>query len=31
MALIHFWTWLFEQMGVALPYGWAWFLSRGSR
>ncbi len=28
MALIHFWTWLFEQMGVALPYGWAWFLSQ---
>ena len=28
MALIHFWTWIFEQMGVALPYGWAWFLSQ---
>ena len=28
MALIHFWTWLFERMGVALPYGWAWFLSQ---
>jgi NADH-quinone oxidoreductase subunit H len=28
MALIHFWTWLFEKMGVALPYGWAWFLSQ---
>ncbi|HXS06465.1 MAG TPA: NADH-quinone oxidoreductase subunit NuoH [Rhizomicrobium sp.] len=28
MALIQFWTWLFEQMGVALPYGWAWFLSQ---
>src|ERR1700744_3878906 len=28
MALIHFWTWLFDQMGVALPYGWAWFLSQ---
>jgi NADH-quinone oxidoreductase subunit H len=28
MALIHFWTWLFEQMGVALPYGWAWLLSQ---
>ncbi len=28
MALIHFWTWLFEKMGVTLPYGWAWFLSQ---
>jgi NADH-quinone oxidoreductase subunit H len=28
MALIHFWTWLFDSMGVALPYGWAWFLSQ---
>ena len=28
MALIHFWTWLFERMGIALPYGWAWFLSQ---
>src|ERR1700742_4760591 len=28
MALIHFWTWLFDKMGVALPYGWAWFLSQ---
>ena len=28
MALIHFWTWLFEKLGVALPYGWAWFLSQ---
>ena len=28
MALIHFWTWLFARMGVALPYGWAWFLSQ---
>ena len=28
MALIHFWTWLFEKMGVALPYGWAWLLSQ---
>jgi NADH-quinone oxidoreductase subunit H len=28
MALIHFWTWLFAQLGVALPYGWAWFLSQ---
>ena len=28
MALIHFWTWLFEKMGVALPYSWAWLLSQ---
>ncbi|MES2292128.1 MAG: NADH-quinone oxidoreductase subunit NuoH [Pseudomonadota bacterium] len=28
MALIHFWTWLFEKVGVALPYGWAWLLSQ---
>ena len=28
MALIRFWTWLFEHLGVALPYGWAWFLSQ---
>jgi NADH-quinone oxidoreductase subunit H len=28
MALIHFWTWLFDSMGVALPYGWAWLLSQ---
>ncbi|MBN9554209.1 MAG: NADH-quinone oxidoreductase subunit NuoH [Alphaproteobacteria bacterium] len=28
MALIHFWTWVFEKLGVALPYGWAWFLSQ---
>jgi NADH-quinone oxidoreductase subunit H len=28
MALIHFWTWLFDKMGIALPYGWAWFLSQ---
>ncbi len=28
MALIQFWTWLFEKMGVALPYGWAWLLSQ---
>ena len=28
MALIHFWTWLFDAMGVALPYGWAWLLSQ---
>jgi NADH-quinone oxidoreductase subunit H len=28
MALIPFWTWLFEKMGVALPYGWAWLLSQ---
>ncbi len=23
MALIPFWTWLFAQLGVELPYGWA--------
>src|SRR3569832_1696139 len=28
MALILFWTWVFVQLGVALPYGWAWFLSQ---
>jgi NADH-quinone oxidoreductase subunit H len=28
MALIHFWTWLFAEVGVALPYGWAWLLSQ---
>ena len=28
MALIHFWTWLFDKMGITLPYGWAWFLSQ---
>ena len=28
MALIHFWTWLFEKVGIALPYGWAWLLSQ---
>ncbi len=28
MALIHFWTWLFDKMGIALPYGWAWLLSQ---
>ncbi len=28
MALIHFWTWLFDKLGIALPYGWAWFLSQ---
>ena len=27
MALIGFWTWLFSLVGIALPYGWAWFLS----
>ena len=30
MALIQFWTWLFEKMGVALPYGWGWFLSQAT-
>ncbi len=29
MALIGFWTWLFNELfGIALPYGWAWFLSQ---
>jgi NADH-quinone oxidoreductase subunit H len=27
MALMGFWTWLFAQMGVTLPFGGAWFLS----
>jgi len=30
MALIQFWTWLFAKLGVALPYGWAWFLSQAT-
>jgi len=30
MALIGFWTWLFGLIGIALPYGWAWFLSQAS-
>ena len=30
MALIQFWTWLFAKLGVALPYGWGWFLSQAS-
>jgi len=30
MALIGFWTWLFAAVGVALPYGWAWFLSQAT-
>src|SRR5690348_5607659 len=30
MALIQFWTWLFAHLGVALPYGWAWFLSQAT-
>jgi NADH-quinone oxidoreductase subunit H len=31
MALIHFWTWLFAALfGVALPYGWAWFLGQAT-
>jgi NADH-quinone oxidoreductase subunit H len=30
MALIHFWTWLFAGLGVALPYGWGWFLSQAT-
>ena len=29
MALIGFWTWLFQHwFGIALPYGWAWSLSQ---
>jgi NADH-quinone oxidoreductase subunit H len=30
MALIQFWTWLFAKLGVALPYGWGWFLSQAT-
>jgi NADH-quinone oxidoreductase subunit H len=30
MALIQFWTWLFEKLGVALPYAWGWFLSQAT-
>jgi NADH-quinone oxidoreductase subunit H len=30
MALIGFWTWLFTLVGIALPYGWAWFLSQAT-
>jgi len=30
MALIQFWTWAFAKLGVALPYGWAWFLSQAT-
>ncbi len=30
MALIGFWTWLFAWLGIALPYGWAWFLSQAT-
>ncbi|MGH6828704.1 MAG: NADH-quinone oxidoreductase subunit NuoH [Rhizomicrobium sp.] len=30
MALIQFWTWLFQGAGVTLPYGWAWFLSQAA-
>jgi NADH-quinone oxidoreductase subunit H len=30
MALIGFWTWLFALVGIALPYGWAWFLSQAT-
>jgi NADH-quinone oxidoreductase subunit H len=27
MALIHFWSWLYNALvGGTLPYGWAWFL-----
>src|SRR5271165_920488 len=28
MALIRFWTWLFGDVGIALPYGWAWLFSQ---
>jgi len=28
MVLIGFFTWLFSYVGIALPYGWAWFLSQ---
>src|ERR1700759_3063458 len=27
MALFDFFTWLFAYLGIALPFGWAWFLS----
>ena len=30
MALIGFWTVLFRSLGIALPYGWAWFLSQAT-
>ncbi|HXR95915.1 MAG TPA: NADH-quinone oxidoreductase subunit NuoH [Rhizomicrobium sp.] len=30
MALIQFWMWAFAKLGVALPYGWAWFLSQAT-
>jgi NADH-quinone oxidoreductase subunit H len=30
MALIQFWSWLFGKVGVALPYGWGWFLSQAT-
>jgi NADH-quinone oxidoreductase subunit H len=30
MALIPFWTWLFHLVGIALPYGAAWFLSQAT-
>jgi NADH-quinone oxidoreductase subunit H len=29
MALIHFWSWLYNAaFGATLPYGWAWFLGQ---
>jgi NADH-quinone oxidoreductase subunit H len=30
MALIGFWTAVFRWLGIALPYGWAWFLSQST-
>jgi NADH-quinone oxidoreductase subunit H len=30
MALIPFWMWAFGKLGVALPYGWGWFLSQAT-
>jgi NADH-quinone oxidoreductase subunit H len=30
MALIGFWTDVFAWLGIALPYGWAWFLSQAT-
>jgi len=30
LALIGFWTVLFRFLGIALPYGWAWFLSQAT-
>jgi NADH-quinone oxidoreductase subunit H len=30
MALIGFWKWLFGEIGITLPYAWAWTLSQVS-